>query len=101
MGKKKKEDEVELPKELRDELTGKSKPSIIKQLSKKLIKPHKEKVPLTFNTGVAILLFFCYLSITLVSVTTQPQLLIILIPTLYVLVRYIKLEREKYDQKHS
>lgn len=57
------------------------------------------RVPITFNVGLAILLFFCYLSVTFVSLPTFPELLLILVPTMYILLRYIKLERDTYDER--
>jgi len=74
------------------------KPSFMSKFEN-LFQKKKQKVPLTFNVGIAIILFFCYLSITFVSLPTQPQLLIILIPTLYIIARHIKLERETRDDK--
>lgn len=93
--KRKKRDEPNL-----DFIEDKKKPSPLSKL-KNYGKGQKRKVPITFNVGVAIILFFCYLSITFVSLPAAPELLIILIPTLYILVRYIQLERETYDKKYS
>lgn len=92
------DEDFELPSGLTED---EDSSSFIDKLKEKVIKPNKQKVPLTFNTGVALLLFFCYLSITFVCIPTQPQLLLILVPTLYVLIRHIRLEREKYEQQLS
>jgi len=78
----------------------KKKTSFISKL-KKFAEGPKRKVPITFNLGLAIILFFCYLSVTFVSIPTTPALLIVLLPTLYILLRYIKLERDTYDEKQS
>lgn len=87
----------------------KKKPSIIDKFREKFIKPQKKKLPITFNVGVAILLFVCYFSVLMVSIPmyalTEPAvlfiLLFVLVPTLYILIRYIILEREKYEQKYG
>ena len=57
-----------------------------------------KRVPITFNVGIAIILFFVYVVITFLSLTMTPILLLILLPTLYVLLRYIKLERSHHAQ---
>ena len=57
----------------------------------KVFQPRKS---LSFNVGVAIILFFIYSLITLVSIVSFVYALLVLIPTLYILIRYIKLERE-------
>lgn len=71
-------------------------PSFMTKL-KAIFKKQGKRAPLTFNVGIAVILFLCYLSIIFVSLPTQPQLLFILIPTLYILVRYIQLERRSHE----
>ena len=68
---------------------------------KNLFQKKKKDIPMTFNIGLSVLLFFCYLSIMFVSVPTAPSLLIIIIPTLYIIVRHIKLEREQLGEKYG
>jgi hypothetical protein len=97
MVKRKKKDEC--PKDL--DFSTEKKKSSFKSKLESLTRSQGKKVPITFNVGVALILFFCYLSITFVSLPTYPQLLIVLLPTLYILIRYIKLERDTYDERHS
>jgi uncharacterized membrane protein len=81
--------------------TEKKKQQSPKFTFKNPLKKQTKKVPLTFNIGLAVILFLSYLSVAFVSLPTFPQLLIIILPTLYILIKYIKLERELYDQKSS
>lgn len=74
------------------------KPSFLSKL-KNFTKSQRKKAPVTFNVGIAIILFFIYLSVTFVSIPTFPQLLLVLVPTMYILLRYIKLERDTYDEE--
>lgn len=60
-----------------------------------------KKIPLTFNVGLAIILFFIYLSILFVVVSSFPAIIFLILPTLYILVKYIKLERETYEQRYG
>lgn len=103
MGKKKSKEEVEF--EIDDD--PKKGPSIISRLISSIkdsfggsFGDHslRKSAPMTFNLGVAIILFFAYLSITIVCIPSQPQLLIVLVPTVYILIRYIKLERESRNR---
>jgi uncharacterized membrane protein len=65
---------------------------------KAVLRPdNKKHTPISFNVGVAVILFFIYLIISFVSLPAAPALLIVLIPTLYILLRYIRLERDKGD----
>lgn len=57
----------------------------------------KKKVPLTFNVGVALILFFFYFSIMITGGPSQPIIFVLAVPTLYILARYISLERKHYD----
>ena len=74
------------------------KPSIFSKL-KGFSEGRKSNLPVTFNVGLNIILFLVYFSIMIVSVPTYPALLIIILPTLYVIVRGIKLEREQLGEK--
>ena len=65
---------------------------------KKLSKP-KNTAPITFNLGIVIILFFLYLAVTILTAPTQPLLLLIFLPTLYILARYMKLERDPDTKK--
>jgi len=53
------------------------------------------RVPVTFNVGVAVLLIIAYLGLAFVSVPIALYLLVILLPTIYIFIRYIQLERCK------
>ena len=66
-----------------------------------LFQRKKDNIPMTFNIVLSSLLFLCYLSIMIVSVPTAPSLLIIIIPTLYIIIRHIKLEREQLGEKYG
>jgi len=57
----------------------------------RLIKPSF----LTFKCLVALFLFFIYLVTTLFSMTSNPYMLILLIPTMWILLSYVKLALEK------
>lgn len=85
-------------KKLKDLLGPEKKPSFATKL-KNLLKHQGKRAPITFNVGVAIILFFSYLSITFVSMPAQPQLLLILLPTLYILVVFIRSEREGHGNE--
>lgn len=93
VNKKKKSDlELELPDKKR------KKPSLISKLKDFVQPPAKaaiKKVPITFNVGLAVTLFFFYLSIMIVGGPSQPLLFLLIIPTIYIIARYIKLEREQ------
>lgn len=78
-------------------LTKKSLPKLKPQKKTLFDKPSK-KIPITFNLGLTIILFFCYLSISIVAIPTSPALLLIILPTIYIFVRYMKLEREVYNE---
>lgn len=57
----------------------------------------QKKAPVTFNVGLAIILFFFYVSIMITGGPSQPMIFLLAIPTLYILARYISLERKRYD----
>ena len=100
MGKKKKKSDLE--SELPDKKRKKS--SIIDQLKDYIHPPAKtamQKAPITFNVGLAIILFFFYLSIMIVGGISQPIIFLLILPTLYIIVRYIKLEREQSAAKQQ
>lgn len=63
----------------------------------KLVKP-KKQAPVTFNVGIAIILFFVFLGLAVIIVPVQPMLLLLFLPTLYILIRYIKLSRDSYGK---
>jgi len=77
-------------------------PSAFSEFLSKLreyIKKPIQRAPMTFNLGVAVILFFCYISIIIVR--PQLEILLIFIPTLYIIICYMRLEREKYNEKHK
>jgi hypothetical protein len=80
------------------------KPSIFSQL-KDYVQPQTQKVtskaPVTFNVGLAVILFFLYLSIMITGGPSQPIIFLFVIPTLYVLVKYIALERKHYEREQQ
>lgn len=85
---------------LEDEFVSK-KPKRKQSLVSKLmdhVEPQKEKVfkraPITFNVGLAIILFLFYFSIMFVGGPANPMLFLLVIPTLYIIARYIRLERD-------
>lgn len=80
----------------------KPKTSILKRIfDTSSIKIRKERMPVTFNVGLSIILFFCYLSIFFVIVPNEPIILLVLLPTLYILAHHIKLEREQFGEKYG
>ena len=50
---------------------------------------------LTFKCAVALLLFFIYLVTALFSMTSYPHILILLVPTMWILLDYIKKSRKE------
>lgn len=59
----------------------------------------KKKIPITFNVGLAIMLFLTYLSVILVSLPSQPIVLVVAVPTLYLLVVFIRNERRRVESE--
>ena len=98
--KNKKPEENDLESELPSKKKKKNPSFIdtIKDFTKPKTKIAAKKAPVTFNLGVAVILFLFYLSIMIVSRTFATFLLIL--PTLYILARYMKLEREQ-SAKHQ
>jgi len=75
----------------------KEKPSFLKEVFKKRGK--SKNIPVTFNVGLSVILFFIYLSVLIVGVPKAPILLLVILPTLYIIIRHIKLEREQLGEK--
>jgi hypothetical protein len=77
------------------------KPTVAERIQKILKTERKKRTPITFNVGVAMLLVVAYLAITVMSVPEAPFLLLVLLPTLYILIRYIKLERDHHGDYYD
>jgi hypothetical protein len=77
------------------------KPTVAERIQKFLKTDRRKHTPITFNVGVAIILFFCYCAISIISVPSAPMLLLVLLPTLYILIRYIKLERDHHGDYYA
>jgi hypothetical protein len=58
-----------------------------------------KRAPITFNIGVSLILFFFYVSIMITSLPSQPILLLLILPTLYIIISHIRLERKYYKQQ--
>jgi len=89
------EESVKYPKE--------KKLSFLEKI-KKIFKKRDSKikgVPVTFNVGLSVILFVIYFMVLIVGMQRDPYLLFIIIPTLYILIRHIKLEREQLGEKFS
>ena len=105
MKKKEKKKRIEwvIPEEEEEKEEEEDKPSLLDQIRDAVSVSYnpfsKPRVPLTFGMGVAIILFFTYLSIAFVCLQNYPFLLFIIIPTLWALARLIKLERERYEER--
>jgi len=104
MGRKKKVimEEEDLESEFLPKKIKKSTPIAIHNITN-IFSSFKEKTvqraPITFNIGLSIILFFFYLSIMVVGGPAQPLLFLLIIPTLYIIARYIKLERKQNESK--
>lgn len=78
------------------------KPSVVDRLRDFAQPPTtaiQKKAPITFNVGLAVILFFFYISIMITGGPSQPVIFLLAVPTLYILARYISLERKVYGGK--
>ena len=69
---------------------------------KSFTKKTTQRAPITFNIGLSLILFFSYISMLVVGLTsgiTQPIFLLLIVLTLYIIIRYVKLERERDVQQ--
>ena len=95
INKEDEEESVKYPEE--------KKPSILEKI-REIFKKRDSKVkgvPVTFNVGLSVILFVIYFMVLIVGMQRDPYLLFIIIPTLYILIRHIKLEREQLGEKFS
>ena len=93
INKEDEEESVKYPKE--------KKPSFLEKI-REIFKKRDSKikgVPVTFNVGLSVILFVVYFIVLIVGMQRDPYLLFIIIPTLYILIRHIKLEREQLGEK--
>lgn len=63
-------------------------------------KPKKSDIPISFNVGLTILLLFIYISVVVVSFSSYPMLSLVLLPSIYVFLVFIKHERERSNERY-
>lgn len=103
--KKKREEDLGLESELTLEEPIVRRPKVAKRSFdivasiKSFVQKPMSRAPMTFNVGIALILFFVYGSLFIVSAPSQPILFVILVPTLYILIRYIRLERDIHKER--
>lgn len=102
--KKKQAEDYSLAEEFGEKPKKKQSASIFSQI-KEYISPSVQftakKAPITFNVGLSLILFFFYLSIMIVGGPSQPMLFLFTLPTMYILARYIQLERKRSDEQQK